>query len=422
MRTPTWHSCEGLPRTATATPIRRIRHGHERTSNRPSRATRVLPSRGAGWRAPTRRSTRSGADRTVGTHDAAYRAARTAIAIDPGLAEAHLALGQALFGDRDYAAARAELEIARVGLPNSADLWQFLGHLEQSEGRWKKAREAFLRGFEIDPTALAQWVTVHYLHMRDYSEARRFIGIARAAHQGAPVVPDAWLRFSERGDVAAARPVLETALAARSPADARVRGLLARLEWFDGRYARALELIKGMDAAGAWMPPNFRFPAAVAAGQVYESMGQRQDALESFAAALPELKARERVLPDDYQVQAALALTSLGLQRPAEALHHAQRAVTLLPLTKDAVEGTMYLYLLTQVQAQTGDADAAFATLDQLFSVPGFYNEQWVQRDPGLAPLWKHSSFRGNVARWAMQRGDVLLGHRVSVDDRSKRH
>jgi hypothetical protein len=48
------------------------------------------------------------------------------------------------------------------------------------------------------------------------------------------------------------------------------------------------------------------------------------------------------------------------------------------------VEGPLYLYLLAQVHAQTGNPEAAFATLDQLFKVPGFYNEHWVQRDPGV--------------------------------------
>jgi DNA-binding winged helix-turn-helix (wHTH) protein/TolB-like protein len=352
---------------------------------------------------------RTGADRSIETRDAAYRAARTAIELDGGLAHGHLALGQALFADREYAAARRELEIARVGLPNLTELWLFLGHLEQAEGRWTHARKAFGHAFHLDPPAAAQWMTVHYLHFRNYAEARRFIGIARAANKAASVVPEAWLRFSESGDVAAARPVLETALGARSPADARVRGLLARLEWFDGRQERALDLIKGMDSAGAWLPANFRFPAAVAAGQVYESMGRHEDALRSYAAALPELQARERRSPDDYQVQAALALTTLGLRRYSDARRYAERAAALLPVSRDGAEGPLYLYLLAQIYANTRNPQAAFSTLDQLFDVPGFYNEHWVQHDPGFAPLWQHPSFHTHVARWAMQRGDLLL-------------
>ena len=40
-----------------------------------------------------------------------------------------------------------------------------------------------------------------------------------------------------------------------------------------------------MDAAGSWLAPNFRFPAALAAAQVYESMGRREDATRNYAAA-----------------------------------------------------------------------------------------------------------------------------------------
>ena len=222
-------------------------------------------------------------------------------------------------------------------------------------------------------------------------------------------MPEAWLYFSERGDIAAARRVLEAARSARSPADGRVLGLLARVEWFDGRHERALELIAEMDSAGAWLPANFRFPATLAAAQVYESMGRREAAVRSYAAAMAESRRRQLANPDDHQNEAALALAAAGLGHAAEAAAPGRRAVELLPVRTDAAEGPLYLYLLAQVQARVGDHAGAFATLDEMFRVPGFYNEVWVQRDPGFASLWKHPSFQPALARWSKQRGDVLL-------------
>ena len=218
------------------------------------------------------------------------------------------------------------------------------------------------------------------------------------------------MHFSERGDIAAARRVLESARGARSPTDSRVQGLLARFEWFDGRHERALELIAGMDSAGAWLPPNFRFPATLAAGQAYETMGRREAASRSYAAAMAESRRRQLAAPDDHQNEAALALAAAGLGHAADAVAHGRRAVGLLPISKDAAEGPLYLYLLAQVQARVGDQAGAFATLDEMFSVPGFYNERWVQHDPGFASLWRHPSFQTALARWSRQRGDVLLG------------
>lgn len=352
---------------------------------------------------------RTGAQRTPEVRQAAYRAARTAIDLDPGLPEAHLGLAQALFTDRDYEGARRELDIARIGLPNSPEIWQLVAFIEQRQARWSESLHAYMRAFDVDPASTADVIAVHYLHLRQYDQARRFISIARAANRSGAMVPDAWTRFSESGDVAAARPVLESALDDRSPADGRARGLLARLEWFDGRHQRALDLIGAMDAAGGWMAPNFRFPASLLAGHVYESLGRRKAAAKSYAAAMADLEQRQRSSPDDYQTEAALALAAAGLGRSDEAIRHAVRAVEILPVSRDAAEGPLYLYLLAQVQTRVGRHADAFATLDTMFSAPCFYNEHWVQRDPGFAALRTHPSFRASIERWSLQRGDRLL-------------
>jgi tetratricopeptide (TPR) repeat protein len=245
--------------------------------------------------------------------------------------------------------------------------------------------------------------------MRQYPDAIRFVEILKAGSRPIATLPDAWTRFNGSGDSAGARQVLEAALRARTPADARARGLLARLEWVEGNHERALELIEGMDSAGAWMPPNFRYPASLAAAQVYETMGRRDEAAKGYASAVIELEKKRQSSPEDYQVEAALALAAVGLGRAAEAVRHSERAVQLLPVSKDAAEGPLYLYLLAQTYARVGQTAAAFATLDRLFSVPGFYNEVWIERDPGFAALRNDPAFRARIDRWSKLRGDVLL-------------
>ena len=214
--------------------------------------------------------------------------------------------------------------------------------------------------------------------------------------------------------MAGARRVLEAALASRQHPDARVLGLLARLEWFDGRYDRALQLIGEMDDAGSWMPANFRFPATIAYGQVYESMGRTADARASYAAAMAALERRQRVAADDYQVEAAMGLAAAGLGRREEAVRHSSRAVALVPVSRDAALGPLYLYLLAQVQSRTGDQAAALATLETLFGVPGFYNEHWVRREPWFAALRALPGFEDHAARWATRKG-VGLGRAALV-------
>lgn len=351
----------------------------------------------------------SGAERTPAIRDAAYQAARKAIDLSPELPEAHAGMASALMLDRDYDHALAEFEIARRGRPNSLEVLRLGAHIQQRRGQWAASLDLYRRAFELDPASIADLLAIHHLHMRQYSDARTYIAIADAANRSAAIVPGAWLQFSETGEVRAVREALDRALSHRSPADARIRGLLARLEWFDGRHDRALSLIREMDGAGAWLAANFRFPASIAMGQVYESRGQREQAAQSYAAAMTQLEARARTSPDDYQVEAAMGLAAAGLGRAAEAVRHGTRAVELLPVTKDPAQGPVYLYVLALIQARLGQHEDAFATLDRMFSVPGFYSEKWIERDPWFASLRSHPMFREYVERWSRQKGPALF-------------
>lgn len=349
------------------------------------------------------------ADRSPATRAAAFDAARRAIALAPDLPDAHLAYARALLTiDRDYDAALRELEIARTAAPNAPEVLRTGVFIQQRRGQWTAALALLRRAFDVDPAGTSDHLAVHYLLLRQYDQSRRFIALANSANRVAASVPEAWGLFSESGEVAGARAVLDRALSRSSDADARVRGLLSRLEWFDGRYARALEIIRQMDPAGAWLPANFRFPAAIAAGQVYESMGESELAVEQYSTALAALERRAREDPDDYQVEAAMGLALAGLGRGDDAVQHASRAVALLPVSKDALEGPLYLYMLATVQARVGRLTEAFATLDRLFAVPGFYNESWIRRDPWFASLRDHPDCAGRIRRWAIQKGEVL--------------
>ena len=346
----------------------------------------------------------AGAQRLPEVREAAYRAAQKAIALAPDLPDAHLALARVLSGTGDDDGALRELELARRARPTlegiRTEAW-----MRQGRGEWSQALALFMKGFELEPAAIADLIGVHYLHLRDYPNAARYLAVSRAANQSAATVPEAWLRFSHTGDIASARDILEPALALKTP-DARVRGLLARYEWFDGRYDRAIALIQQMDAAGAWLPANFRFPAAIAMGQVYESMGQQDRARAYFADALKTLQAAEAQRPNDYQIHAGIGLAAAGLRRADLAVRHGRRAAGREP--RNAVAAPVLDYLLSTIYARLGQHAEAFATLDGMFAAPGFYSEQWIDRDPWFASLRSDPAYAAHRDRWARSKADAL--------------
>ena len=343
----------------------------------------------------------TGARRTPETLESGRGAARRALDLEPGLPEAHLAQARMLLLDGADDRALSELEVARAGRPNSPSLFRMLSVIERRRGNWAASLSALTRGFEIDPATFSEYLAAHYLFQRDYPEAFRFIGIARTANSTSIAVPEAWALFCAHQDIAGARRGLGPVLTQGSPPDARALGLLARLEFIDGRHDRALEIIRDMDAAGAWLPPDFRFPAALAEAQVYEAMNRRAEAIERYRAAAATLETRRRETPNDHKTDAALGLAYAGLGRAADAVSHGERAVALLPISRDAWDGPLYVYLLAQIYARVGRPADAFAKLDELFKVPGFYNVTWIERDPGFVALRAQPKYRDHVARWS---------------------
>ena len=350
----------------------------------------------------------TGAMRVPATREKASAAARQALALDPALPEAHLAHASLLLADRDYDGARRELDIAASATPNSSELLRQMANLERRRGRWRESGAVLKRALTVDP-ATARDLTIHYMNLRQYEEVSRYVQITRGATNVPMAVPEAWMQFASHEDLGAARRALEPHLGSRDREDSRVRGELTLFEWYDGRYERALELTREMDTAGGWMPPNFRYPAAIAAGHVYDSMGRREEAKRQYAVALAQLAERRQATPDDYQVEAALGLAYAGLGRAEDAVRHARKATEILSIERDAFEGTLYLFLLARVYARLGQHDAAFTTLDELFSLPGFYGTNFVKRDPHFASLRSDPRFGPRLAQWSTQTGDALL-------------
>jgi DNA-binding winged helix-turn-helix (wHTH) protein/tetratricopeptide (TPR) repeat protein len=85
----------------------------------------------------------------------AKEAAERAVALDPGIAEGHAALGHAyMMYDRDYAKAEAEYEKARQANENYARLWHHLGILRGFQARPDEALAAMRRARELEPMTL----------------------------------------------------------------------------------------------------------------------------------------------------------------------------------------------------------------------------------------------------------------------------
>jgi TolB-like protein/DNA-binding winged helix-turn-helix (wHTH) protein/Tfp pilus assembly protein PilF len=171
-------------------------------------------------------------------------AARKCIELDPGMAEAHVLLGEALRLDWHWAEAEAEYRRALALSPSDADAHSSLGLWLLSQGRTEEALVSARRAQELDPLEYrGEEAGFILFYARRYGEA---VGELRNVLAIQPDNPEAlwYLGFALNGaeDFREAIQILERA-ASLSHRSSGVLGLLVRAYARGGRRAEALQVL-----------------------------------------------------------------------------------------------------------------------------------------------------------------------------------
>ena len=321
-------------------------------------------------------------------------AADAAVRLRPDLPEAHFALARSCFLIRDFNQARAELTVARRGLPNNAEALLLTARIDRRENRWEEALAGARKASDLDPRdgQISLWVCETLDQMRRYGECNQ------ALHQALTRMPEmanflqahlADLKLDE-GDPAAAWSILT-----QIPQDFR----FSEEPWI-ARFTAALYLHDYDEAsrAIAVTPANFN-PAAFigqppqswADGQIARARGDKQKAHEAFAAARQSFDTTWGSDRKDESYFAQVALFDAGLGRKEEAIREAKHAVELMPIAKDSWIGPGLVGNLALVYAWTGEQDLAIEQLESVAKIP--FGPSYG--DLRFNPCW--DSLRGNL-------------------------
>lgn len=146
---------------------------------------------------------------------------------------------------------------------------------------------------------------------------------------------------------------------------------------------------------------NEIFPRAYFAGQIAKLVGKPQEAKEYFTAARVEAAALVAGQPEDAQAMVVLALVGVGLGNKEDALREARRAGDMLPVSKDAYDGSMMRMYLAMVAANVGEKDLAISELQELVKIPSSVNYGQPRLNPTWDPLRSDPRFEAIVASLA---------------------
>ena len=105
-------------------------------------------------------------------------------------------------------------------------------------------------------------------------------------------------------------------------------------------------------------------------GWAEEVAGDHSAAQESWRQARSELESFLKEQPENYKLIGDLALTNMGLGDKTVALTLSERAVAMVPIEKDAVDGPLPIEILARVAVRMGEPDRVIAALQKLLSIP----------------------------------------------------
>ncbi len=324
-----------------------------------------------------------------------------ALALDPGLPEAHHSLATYYFlGQLDYDRALREFAVVEASRPSDAHVFLAEGVLRMRQGKMPEALAAFEKALQLDPLSdgVADQYAQVYDMLRDFPRAEALYDRALAL---APDKPDlyywkAWLYLRLDGTTRRAREVFDRARTAGVSDSPQMRYMRVMVELFDRRYDQAIARVHEMPEV---LEGQARFaPRTQLFAQVYGLMGRGALARVYYDSARSYVVGRVAQRPDDARLHTALGVVFAGLGRKQEAIQEGERGVALLPVTKEAYQGYYRALDLARIYTMVGEYDAAIDRLEYLLSIPGHLTTAWLRLDPTWDPLRGHPRFQRLLA------------------------
>jgi TolB-like protein/class 3 adenylate cyclase/Tfp pilus assembly protein PilF len=306
----------------------------------------------------------------------AETALQGAARLRPDAPETHLARASHLyFALRDYKTALAELEIARRGLTNDPRIYELTGYILRRQGKHEEGLRDLKHAVELDPQnpeTLAQLAL-------SYQFLRRWPDMAAVLDRALAITPDDIETRMQRGLVdflwkADPRPLHQAIERVRAEQPASIAH--AADNWFIGAlaerdWAGAEQALAALGDNPFWGDGTVLLSRHFGEGLLARAMHDDAKAAEAFAAARLEQEQLVERQKDYGPALCALGLIDAGLGKKGVALEEGKRAMELMPVEKDSINGQRMQIYFAIIAAWVGEKDLALQQLALAGPTPG---------------------------------------------------
>ena len=318
----------------------------------------------------------SGFDHTPARLALAEAGVQAATRLRPDAAETHLARANYLYyGLRDYAGALAELEITQRSLPNDPRLFELTGYiLRRRRGQQEEGLKNLQRAVELDPGNVdtLQQTAVSYLYIGRFAEAIAELDRALA------IVPDNVATRANRGLFylcwkADTRPLHETidAILAQGPsAIASAADIWFFCALAERDPATAERALVALGDNPCWSENPIDLSPSFGEGLLARMNKDEARARTAFEAARAQQGKIVQAQPDYAPTLCVLGLIDAALGRKDLALNEGRRAIALMPVEKDVINGSLVLQYFAITAAWAGEKELALQQLEAGLRAP----------------------------------------------------
>jgi serine/threonine protein kinase/tetratricopeptide (TPR) repeat protein len=336
----------------------------------------------------------------------AEAAVEKAFRLRPDAGEAHLARAEHHYrGYLDYHGALAELAEASRSLLNEPQIFELRGYIARRQGRQEEALRNLQRALELDPRNVLtlQQTALSYAVLRRYADEAAVLDHALAV-QSTDIdakIARALVELDWKADTQPLHQLIN-AIIAESPAateSVSESWLYCTLAERDAAGARNALLASGENFG--FTDDVVQFPHAFLEAIIARMAKDEDKARAAFAAARSEQEKIIQAQPNYAPPLCVLGLIDAGLGRKEEALHEGWRAIELLPMEKDALNGPAIMKYLAMIAAWAGDRDLACKQLAIATRYPGTLSYGQLKLLPFWDPLRGDPRFEKIIASLA---------------------
>ena len=346
-----------------------------------------------------------GFDHTPGRLAAAEAAVEKAFRIRPKAGEAHLARAFHLYnGYLDYEGALAELEVARQTLPNDPRIFRVTGYIQRRQGHWEESTRNLERALELDPRNIntLDQLGDGYRGLRRYAEQKSTIDRILAIEPN-NLRMKAWraeVEVEQKADTGPLHQFINEVRATNPGAMPQIATFWLDCALLQRDVAAAREALLASDES-QFGGDAVNFPRSFMEGVIARMANDEHNAEVAFAAAHAEQEKTVQTQSDYGPAWCVLGVIDAALGRKEDALREGRRAVELLPVERDSINGLHMIENLAMIAAWVGEKDLACEQLAKAIRYPRAVSYGELKLSPWWDPLRGEPCFEKIVASLA---------------------